>query len=167
MAAGRSTLFPEHAPYPAIQTTYSKRGARRGFVQRDCIRRAETAWDEAYARPGPPDTTFFKRRNETLKKGPPRPEYGQNPGQFRAAQPKSEITDATQEVSSRLWLRVSGYQENVFSYFAAHDMSVGFRPIDGKAKIARAIVAGYGLMAEPSWKCKTPDHAGIRTARPP
>jgi hypothetical protein len=56
---GHPTLFP-NAPLTQLFNIHkSKSRARRGFVQRDCIRRVDTALDDAGARPGPPDTTFF------------------------------------------------------------------------------------------------------------
>ena len=60
MAAGFDSLFwlaigrhfPQNAPLTQPSNLHkSKRRARRGFVQWDCIRRADTAWDEVDARP--------------------------------------------------------------------------------------------------------------------
>jgi hypothetical protein len=53
---------PACAPYPSIKSTYSKGRARRGFVLRRCIRKADEAWDEAGLVDGLADTRFFRRR---------------------------------------------------------------------------------------------------------
>ncbi len=55
--------FAQNAPLAQLfNSRSSKSRARRGSVQRDCIRRAEIGLGEAIARGGPPDTTFFIRR---------------------------------------------------------------------------------------------------------
>src|SRR5262249_19547143 len=53
---------PACAPYPSIQSTYSKGCASRGFVLRGCIRKADGACDEAALTDGLADTRFFRRR---------------------------------------------------------------------------------------------------------
>ncbi len=45
---------------------YSKSCARRGFVLRACIRRADEVRVEATLVDGPADTTFFRRRTSEL-----------------------------------------------------------------------------------------------------
>ena len=79
LACNRSILFPKRAPYPAIQSLRSKRRAHRGFVQGDCIRRADTAWNEADARPAhriqPSSLRWFGRSPDP----PLRPQVSQSP----------------------------------------------------------------------------------------
>src|SRR5208283_3244479 len=58
LACNRSTLFPKHAAYPTIQSRWSKRRARRGFVQEACARRAATARGVAIVCSGPLGTGF-------------------------------------------------------------------------------------------------------------
>ena len=59
IARNRSPLF-QNAPLTQLFNLHKgKSRAGRGFVQPGCIRRADIAWDEADARLGPPDTTFF------------------------------------------------------------------------------------------------------------
>jgi hypothetical protein len=48
------------APFPSIQSTYSKGRASRGFVLRGCIRKAGGAWVEAALVDGLADTRFFR-----------------------------------------------------------------------------------------------------------
>jgi hypothetical protein len=67
----RPAPFPAHAPYPSIQSTYSKGRASRGFVLRRCIRKAGRAWDEATLVDGLADTRFFRRRNAREAPTPP------------------------------------------------------------------------------------------------
>ena len=80
------------APYPSIQSTYSKGRASRGFVLRGCIRKAGGARCEAALRHGLADTRFFRRRtrsmgvsrierelsgaNEAIRRGPGNPPSG-------------------------------------------------------------------------------------------
>ena len=59
---GRPAPFPARAPYPSIQSTYSKGRASRGFVLRGCLRKADEAWGEASLSDGLADTRFFRRR---------------------------------------------------------------------------------------------------------
>ena len=54
------------APYPSIQSTYSKGRASRGFVLRGCIRKAVGARCEAALGHGLADTRFCRKRTSEL-----------------------------------------------------------------------------------------------------
>ena len=65
-----SGTLPRTRPLP-IYSIYirNKSCARRGFVLRDCIRRADGACFETAFFCGPADTTFFRRQRRTAARG--------------------------------------------------------------------------------------------------